>query len=125
MFLSSQSSLNLGHIHHNGEVSNHLVIDKSLPINKSAVCGLKYMEKALEEIQAHWPHTEKVLKDIILHLNRNIIHCAQHVLGNVACEHIDPKLRQDSDFNTKQQIKNFLESSEKFLHRLINEHLNE
>ncbi|GAA6067302.1 uncharacterized protein osm [Tachysurus ichikawai] len=120
------STLLVNHAHYHAEVIPALVIDKSLPIheqNEKAACGLVYMTKALKQIKDH--HSKLIHDDQIQHqfnetmtrLTLHISPCAHRVLAN--CNNNPHPKFPVLHFQAKKWIRNFLESSVKFLHQLI------
>lgn len=126
VFLSPQSSLKVNHVEHSAEITHHLVINKSSSTfkqNQSAACGLVYMEKALGRIRDHQrklindEHVQTQFKDIITRLNEHVMPCAHHVLAK--CGQDPQPIFPVSHFKAKKWIRNFLDSSVKFLHQVI------
>ncbi|KAF7687236.1 hypothetical protein HF521_014464 [Silurus meridionalis] len=120
------TSLKVDHIHYNPANIHQPVINTSMPIakqNKSATCGLVYMEKALELIRDHQRNLIKdedmeiLFKEIITRLHRDIIPCANHNLAK--CDNPHHPVFPGSHFKAKQWTRNFLEASVKFLHQII------
>ncbi|KAK2845401.1 hypothetical protein Q7C36_010255 [Tachysurus vachellii] len=120
------STLLVNHVHYHAEVIPALVIDKSLPIhkqNETAACGLVYVTKALEQIQDHYSkliHDDQIQRQfnvIMTRLNEYISPCARLVLAK--CNNVPHPTFPDSHFHAKNWTRNFLESSVKFIHRLI------
>lgn len=116
VFLPPQATLNLTHVHPNGDVIDYLVFEKS------PTCGLVYMEREFIKIQEYW---EKIIgiveefKDIVPKLKLNIIPCARHVLGK--CDQHPPKEHElpHSDYRVKQWTRKFLDLSDKFIRHLL------
>lgn len=120
MFLSPQTTLGVNELHHyKPEVIPYLVINKSLSHhqqNKSAMCGVTYMKEAIWKLQERYTNNH-ILKSLNDSISQYIIDCAQSYLAK--CSHNpDPKV-PESHFERKQWTRNFLDSSVKFIHQLI------
>lgn len=125
MFLSPQSTLLPFLTPANDKVIDYLMIDESLPIDmqgKSALCGLIYMKTAMIKVRDHWKsilEIEDKFEGIIPKLKHNIIPCAQHNLAH--CDQHPPNNLElpHSHFEVKKWTRNLMDSSDKFLHQLI------